>query len=468
MSRSISSHQRVLVKGGTVVRASGVQPADVLIREGRIAQVGPNLRAEGEPVIDASRMLVLPGVVDPHTHFELDTGTEKTLDDFASASVAAAAGGVTTFLDFAPQQHGQTFQAALEARLKRIEGCSVIDYGIHLNITDLMPGWEKDLDGLVEAGVTSAKVYTTYRNTVFYVDDWTWYRLMERAGKAGLLVQVHAENDAIVEGKTRELVAAGEVSFKYHGTARPAVAEAEAVARGLLFSRATDSPVYFVHLSTPLAVDLVREARPWVTAFAETCPHYLVLDDSVYAGKDAARYLMTPPLRDKESQAGLWDRLGAGAIQAIGSDHCGFGLEQRAGKDDFSQVSGGIPGVETTLLLLHTFGVRRGRIRLEDMARLLCANPAKIFGLWGRKGDLLPGFDGDLVIFDPRPERMLNQSELHSRAGFSPYEGLAVQGKVRTTICRGQTVYDEGDVVARAGYGRFVKCEPFDRASYLA
>jgi len=458
----------VLVKGGTVVRASGAQPADVLIKDGRVAQVGPNLRSHGEPVIDASGMLVLPGIVDPHTHFELDTGLEKTLDDFASASVAAAAGGVTTFLDFAPQQHGETFQAALEVRLDRIEGCSLIDYGIHLNITDLVPGWEAGLDKLVEAGVTSAKVYTTYRDTVFYVDDWTWYRLMERAGTAGLLVQVHAENDAIVEGKTRELVGTGKTSLAYHAVARPAVAEAEAVARGLVFSRATGSPVYFVHLSTPLAVDLVDEARPAVSALAETCPHYLVLDDSVYAGKDAARYLMTPPLRDKASQRGLWERLRAGAIQAIGSDHCGFGLQRRAEKDDFSQVSGGIPGVETTLLLLYTFGVRGDRIRLEDMVRLLCANPSKIFGLWGRKGDLAPGFDGDLVIFDPRPERVLSQSELHSRAGFSPYEGLTVQGRVRTTICRGQVVYDEGDVVARAGYGRFVKCLPFDRSVYLA
>jgi len=458
----------VLVKGGTVVRASGARLADVLVRDGQIVEVGPGVHADGETVIDATGMLVLPGVVDPHTHFELDTGSERTLDDFASASIAAAAGGVTTFLDFAPQQHGQTFSAALETRLAQIEGRSLIDYGIHLNITDLTTGWEQDLDRLVEAGVTSAKVYTTYRDTIFYVDDWTWYRLMQRSGKAGLLVQVHAENDAIVDGKTRELIAAGHTAFAYHAMARPAVAEAEAVARGLLFSRATDSPVYFVHLSTPLAVDLVSEARPRVTALAETCPHFLVLDDSVYQGPDAARYLMTPPLRDRDSQAGLWERLQSGLIHAIGSDHCGFGLASREGVDDFSKVSAGIPGVETTLLLLYTFGVRHQRIGLTDLVRLLCVNPAKIFGLWGHKGDLAPGFDGDLVIFDPQPECVLSATELHSRAGFSPYEGLTVNGKVRTTVCRGQVVYDEGKVVAPAGYGRFLKCQPFDRSIDLS
>jgi len=467
MSRSISSRQRVLVKGGTVVRASGAEKADVLIRNGKIIRVRPDLRAEDEPVIDATGMLVLPGVVDPHTHFELDTGTEKTVDDFASASESAAAGGVTTFLDFAPQQHGERFQAALERRLSRLQGRSLVDYGIHLNITDLLPGWERDLKDLVEAGVTSAKVYTTYRDTVFYVDDWTWFRLMERSGGAGLLVQVHAENDAIVEGKTRELIAGGKTSFAYHAVSRPEVAEAEAVARGVFFARATGSPLYFVHLSTRLAVDLVAEGRAVAPLLAETCPHFLTLDESLYAGKDAARYLMTPPLRDKQTQQGLWDRLGAGLIDAIGSDHCGFGLKQREGKDDFSKVSAGIPGVETSLLLLYTFGVQRKRIRLEDMVRLLCTNPAKIFGLGGVKGDIASGFDGDLAIFDPKPERVLSQSELHSRAGFSPYEGLTVTGRVRTTIRRGEVIYDAGKILGSAGHGEFLECEPFDRTINL-
>src|SRR5207249_7828429 len=367
----------MLIRGGRVVTARGEEDADVLVRNGTIVDVRAGLPAE-DPVIDAKGLLVLPGVVDPHTHLLLDTGTARTADDFTSGSASAAAGGVTTYLDFAPQLPGQTFPEALQARRALVDGRSHVDYGIHLNITHLPDGWEDDLDELVDAGVSSAKIYTTYRNTIFYADDWTWYQLMQRSGRAGLLVQVHAENDAIVEGRARQLLAAGSRSLAFHAQSRPAVAEAEAVSRGLLFSRATGSPVYFVHLSTPLAVDLISEARRGgVQAIAETCPHYLVLDDSRYAQPDAARYVMTPPLRNLESQVQLWDRLSRGAIQSIGSDHCGFSLSQRAGIDDFREISPGIPGVETSLLLMHSFGVVPQRISRSDLVRLLCTNPAR-------------------------------------------------------------------------------------------
>jgi dihydropyrimidinase len=452
----------MLIRGGTVVTADGERLADVLVRDGKIAEVRPDLPPEGD-VIDATGQLVLPGVVDPHTHLLLDTGTARTADDFESGSLSAAAGGVTTFLDFAPQQPGQRFAQALGSRLDLIEGRSYIDYAIHLNIAHLPPGWERDLAGLVDAGVTSAKIYTTYRGTIFYADDWTWYRLMERSRDAGFLVQVHAENDAIVEGMAQQLVDAGKRSLKYHAVARPGVAEAEAVGRGLFFSRETGSPVYFVHLSTPLAVDLISEARrTGVQALAETCPHYLVLDDSRYDQPDAARYVMTPPLRDRESQKQLWYRLSRGAIQSIGSDHCGFSLSQRAGVEDFREISPGIPGVETSLLLMHSFGVVAQRISRPDLVRLLCTNPAKIFGLWPQKGDLQPGSDADIVLFDPRPRRVLNAEELHSRAGFSPYEGLTVTGKVHTTISRGRVIYRDGAIIGDRGVGRFTKCRPFD------
>ena len=271
----------MLIRGGTVVTAEDERKADVLVRAGKVAEVREGID-DGEDVIDATGMLVLPGVVDPHTHLLLDTGTARTADDFESGSASAAAGGVTTYLDFAPQLPGQTFAEALRARLELIEGRSHVDYGLHLNITNLADGWERELEALVEAGVTSAKVYTTYRDTIFYADDWTWYRLMERSGQAGLLVQVHAENDAIVVGKTQELLRQGKAGLAYHGAARPAVAEVEAVSRGLLFGQLTRSPIYFVHLSSPRAVDLITEARDQgVAAITETCPHYLVLDDSV-------------------------------------------------------------------------------------------------------------------------------------------------------------------------------------------
>ncbi len=452
----------MLIRGGTVVTADGERPADVLVRDGKIAEVRPGIDRDDD-VIDADELLVLPGVVDPHTHLLLDTGTARTADDYTSGSASAAAGGVTTYLEFVPQLKGQRFLDSVAARRQLIDGRSYVDYGIHLSISQLVSGWERDLDELVASGVTSAKIYTTYRDTIFYADDWTWYRLMERSGRTGLLVQVHAENDAIVEGMARQLVDAGKRSLRYHAAARPAAAEAEAVARGLLFSRATGSSVYFVHLSTPLAVELVSEARQaGIHAIAETCPHYLVLDDSRYDGPDAARYVMTPPLRDAQSRTGLWQRLERGDIQTIGSDHCGFALADRAGIDDFTKVSPGIPGVETSLLLLYSFGVKPGELGLPEVVRLLSANPSKIFGLWPRKGNIAPGFDADIVIFDPRPERSLAASELHSRAGFSPYEGLRVTGRVTTTIVRGEVIYRDGEVVGRPGFGRFQKCEPFN------
>ncbi len=459
----------MLVRSGTVVSSSGEWTADVRIRDGRVTDVRRAIPPDGDDVIDATGMLVLPGVVDPHTHFALDTGTDRTVDDFLTGSQSAAAGGVTTYIDFATQRPGQDFLQALDERREQIDGRSCVDYAIHLNITNLSAGWERNLGQLVEAGVTSAKIYTTYRDTVFYTDDWTWYRLMERSGGAGLLVQVHAENDAILEGKKQELLRAGKTSFAYHAVARPAVAEAEAVARGLLFSRATRSPVYFVHLSNPLSVDLITEAREvGVWAIAETCPHFLVLDDSVYQGESPARYIMTPPLRDRQMQAALWERLKGRRIHTMGSDHCPFPLARRQGVDDFSKASPGIPGVETALVLMYSFGVRTGRIDLRDMGRVLCANPAKAFGLWPRKGDLAPGFDADLVIFDPRPQRVLSAAELHSLAGFSPYEGLPLTGKVTTTLSRGEVVYQDGQVTAKPGRGRFLKCAPFDRGINLS
>jgi len=452
----------MLIRGGTVVTADGERRADVLVRASKVAEVRESIPGV-EDVIDATGLLVLPGVVDPHTHLLLDTGTARTADDFESGSASAAAGGVTTYLDFAPQLPGQAFGEALRSRLELIEGRSYVDYGIHLNITSLADGWERELAALVEAGVTSAKVYTTYRDTIFYADDWTWYRLMERSGDTGLLVQVHAENDAIVVGKTQELLRQGKSGLAYHGASRPAFAEVEAVNRGLLFSRKTGSPVYFVHLSTPRSVDLITEARDQgVLAIAETCPHYLVLDDSVYARPDAARFVMTPPLRDRASQLHLWTRLTGEAIHSIGSDHCGFSLAEREGIDDFSRVSPGIPGVETSLVLMYSFGVVGHHMKLRQLVRLLSTNPAKIFGLWPRKGDIRPGSDADLVLFDPRPTRVLSAAELHSRAGFSPYEGLTVTGRVHSTICRGQVVYRNGANVGDRGFGRFLKCGPFD------
>ena len=454
----------MLIRGGTVVTEEGETAADVLIEGQRITAVGPGLAAGEADVLDATGLYVLPGVIDPHTHFSLDTGTGRTADDFTSGTASAAAGGVTTFINFATQHPGQDFRQALRAVRAQAEGSSHVDFGLHLNITRLDAGWERELDQVVDGGVSSAKVYTTYKDTVFYVDDWTIYRLMERSGDAGLLVQMHAENDDMLQGRRRELERAGQTSLAFHGQSRPAVAESEAVARGIFLSRATGSPIYFVHLSNPLSVDLVTEARgQGRPVVAETCPHFLCLDDSVYAGPDAARFLMTPPIRPLELQAGLWERIGAGAVHTVGSDHCGYSLAQRGDTSSFTQVSSpGIPGAETTLPLLYSFGVRRDRMSMADLVRLTAAAPARVFGLWPRKGAVAPGADADLVLFDPAARGPLQAEELHSAAGFSPFEGLELAGRVRTTISRGRVVYDRGRVVGSPDWGRYLERTPFD------
>jgi len=453
----------VLIRGGTVVTEGGELEADILVEAGRIAEVRPGIAGDG--AIDATGLYVLPGLVDPHTHFALDTGTGRTADDFTTGSASAAAGGVTTYINFAIQHQGQGFEQALAAVREEADGRTHVDYSLHLNITHLDPGWEAELERVVDRGVSSAKVYTTYKGTVFYVDDFTVHRLMERSGPAGLLVQMHAENDDLIEGRRRELAAAGLTSFAYHAAARPAVAESEAVSRGLFFSRVTGSPIYFVHLSNPLSVDLVSEARArGLAAVAETCPHFLCLDDSVYGGRDAIRYLMAPPIRDEEMQAGIWARVSRGEIQTVGSDHCGYSLDQRGSSVDFREVSPGIPGVETTLPLLYTFGVDANRITLGDLARLTSTAPARVFGLYPRKGRIAPGADADLVLFDPAARGPLTDSELHTAAGFSPFSGLELRGRVRTTISRGEVVYDRGRVLGLPSHGRFLDRLPFDAA----
>ena len=455
----------MLIRGGTVVDEDGERQVDVVVRDGRIALLAlPGETPDGDPdTIDATGLYVLPGLIDPHTHFSLDTGSGRTADDFTTGSGSAAAGGVTSYVNFAIQHPEQGFEAALDAVRREAEGASLVDWSMHLNITHLDDGWERALERVVDGGVSSAKVYTTYKDTVFYVDDYTIHRLMERSGGAGMLVQIHAENDDILAGTRRELVAHGLTSFAYHAAARPAVAEAEAVSRGLFFSRATGSPIYFVHLSSPLSVDLVSEARQRGTAaIAETCPHFLCLDDSVYAHKDAIRYLMTPPIRSEEMRKDLWQRVARGEIHSIGSDHCGYSLAQRGEGEDFTRVSPGIPGVETTLPLLYTYGVEAGLIGMADLVRLLATGPARIFGLYPRKGRLSAGADADVVLFDPRASGTLRDEDLHSAAGFSPYSGLELKGRVRTTICRGRVVYDQGKVSGEPGWGQFIERTPFD------
>jgi dihydropyrimidinase len=454
----------VLIRGGEVVEPAGRRRADVRVAGGRIVAIDPDLPGEpGEERIDADGLLVLPGILDCHTHFDLESAGMRTRDDFASGSAAAAAGGVTTYMNFAPQERGQPLMEALAAERRRADGHTLVDYGLHMSFGTPPAEWRGELREVVAAGVTSFKVYTTYRHTMYYTRDWDWLSLMREGAALGLLVMVHAENDDVLAGRTAELLAAGRRSFEHHAAARPAVAETEAVGRGLAFCAETGCPIYFVHLSAPASVDVVTRARELgLPAYAESCAHHLSLDDSAYAGAQARRFVMTPPLRPADMVDGLVARVAAGAVHTSGSDHCGYSLDQRGSDADFTAASPGIPGVETLWPVLYTALVAERGLELEQAAALVTGNAAAVFGLL-EKGRVAEGADADLVLFDPESRSVLDEGTLRSRAGYSPWHGAAIQGRVVRTIARGETVYRDGEVVERFDHGRFVACAPFDR-----
>jgi len=453
----------LLVRGGEVVQPHGVLHADIRIRDGRIAAVAPGLAPEPrERVLDADGLLVLPGIIDCHTHFALDTGKMATRDDFVSGSTSAAAGGVTTVMNFAPQRPGQSLLAAVAAERTKADGPSLVDYGLHLCVGTPGDEWESELDGVAAAGVTSLKVHTTYRDTMFYTRDWDWYRLAQACAQRDLLLMVHCENDDILTGATKALLSAGQRSFSAHAASRPSVAELEAVGRAITFCAETGSPTYLVHLTLPASVELAAGARErGLPVFAEACAHHLTLEDSLYESAAARRFVMTPPLRAESERVGLVREVLDGRVHALGSDHCGYSLEQRGPDSDFTAASPGIPGVETLLPVLYTELTEQG-LAVEAVVDLLTERPAAIFGLRD-KGQLRPGLDGDVVLFDPTARSVLDERSLHSQAGYSPWHGRELRGRVVTTICRGTVLYNDGRVLAAPGHGHFVACERFDR-----
>lgn len=453
--------RRIIITGGAITTPDGIAIGDLTIEGEKLLSVGGDADIrEGDEVIDAKGMFVLPGVIDAHTHIQLDTGNYKTPDDWERGTQTAAAGGVTTVIDFATQFPGQSFGEAVAQRQEEAESASV-DYALHCMVTDLPRGKEDRLAELIELGVPSFKVYTTYRPN-YYVDDATLLRIMRGTRTVGGLLMVHAENDSIVTEMTETLVAAGKTEWRYHGQARPALAEQEAIHRTLFLASKVDAPVYIVHCSTGTSVRLVREAaRRGQPAWCETCPQYLLLNDEAYQGPNPERYILQPPLRAPENNEMLWQYVTECAVSVIATDSCDFTLDQKLAQCDFTKTPGGLPGIETLLPLIYTYGVDAGRIALEDMVYMLCENPARLFGLYPRKGTLIPGRDADVVVYDPTPEGQIHAADLHYLAGYTPYEGMHVQGKVLMTISRGEIIYRDGEITGKPGRGRFVPGEPF-------
>ena len=451
----------LLIKHGTIVTATDLYKGDVLVEGEKITVIGTALTMPADRVIDATGKYLFPGGIDVHTHLDMPFGGSKSADDFETGTVAAAFGGTTTVVDFAIQYRGQTLHDAWETWAAKAEGKAVIDYGFHMIITELNDQVELEMDALVRQGLTSFKLFMAYPG-VFMLDDASIFKALLRTGKNGGTICMHAENGGVIDVLVQRALAEGKTAPKYHALTRPARAEAEATHRAIALSEIADVPIYIVHLSAAEALEMVTEARDrGLPTFAETCPQYLFLSYDNYEepGFDGAKYVMSPPLRAKEAQKQLWRGLAYNDLQVISTDHCPFCMKEQKelGVNDFSKIPNGAPGVETRMSLVYDGGVRQGRITLNRFVELTSTSPAKIFGLFPRKGTIAPGSDADIVIFDPEKKLTLAAKTLHMNVDYNPYEGREVTGVTDTVISRGKVVIDAGKFTGTPGAGSFLK-----------
>ena len=461
---------RVLIKGGRIVTAVDDYVADILVENGRVEAIARSLEVEDVELHDAGGLLVMPGGIDAHVHMETSMGDGvETCDTFESGTKSAAFGGTTTIIDFAQQFKGESPKAALDRRLASAEPQCSVDYGFHSILTDVNEAVLSELPDMINRdGVSSFKLYMAYPD-VLMVDDADIYRTMRRVGDHGGMVNLHAENGVIIQALIEEALAAGNTSPKHHQLTRPQLMEGEATHRVIRIAELAEVPVYIVHLSAKEALEAVVEARDrGIPAFAETCPHYLFLDDAEYdrPGFDSAKFVMTPPLRDRECQEALWRGLKFDDLQVVSTDHCPFCFNEKAhgilkskqmGKDDFSKIPNGAPGVEFRLPLLFDGGVRDGRIKLNRFVQLMSTAPAKMFGLFPRKGTIAVGSDADIVLFDPDAPHTLSSKTHHSNVDYSLFEGRKVVGQVEKVFLRGELIVDGDKWLGRAGMGDYQK-----------
>jgi dihydropyrimidinase len=452
---------KVVIRNGRIVTAVDDYSADILVENGTISMIARSIDVEADRVIDARGRLVIPGGIDPHTHMELPFGGTSASDDFETGTIAAAHGGTTTIIDFAVQSKGQSLNQALDNWFAKAEGKTAIDYGFHIICTDLPDTRLPEIRAMIDQGVTSFKLFMAYPG-VFLVDDATIFKAMGVAGENGGLICMHAENGVVIDAIVQRALAAGHTAPKYHALTRPTKAEAEGVHRAIALADMAQAPVYIVHLSSSDALDEVTRARDnGIRAFAETCPQYLFLDYSVYEqpGFEGAKYVMTPPIREQWNQEKLWRGLQFNDLQVVSTDHCPFCFKEQKelGRDDFSKIPNGGPGVEHRMSLIYNGGVAQGRIPVNRFVELTSTAAAKIFGLFPRKGTIAVGSDADIVIFDPDEEMTISAKTHHMRVDYSCYEGMKVRGVTKTVLSRGEVVIDEGRYVGRKGRGEFLK-----------
>src|ERR1700689_5415107 len=453
-----------LIRNGTVVTATETKAADVLIEGERILEVRAGIaETSAGKVIDATGMYVIPGGVDAHTHLDMPFGGTTSADDFETGTRAAAFGGTTSIVDFAIQARGTRMRDALDTWWKKAEGRATIDYGLHMIVTDLGTSGLEDMDDMVREGVASFKLFMAYPG-VLMGDDATIFKALQQTSKNGALICMHAENGSVIDVIVQQALAEGKTAPVYHALTRPTKAEAEAVHRAIAMAEMAGVPVYIVHLSSEDALNQVREARDrGLPAFAETCPQCLLLsiDDMKLPGFEGAKYVFTPPLREKQNLPKLWDGLKTDNLQVVSTDHCPFCFEdQKAlGKDDFTKIPNGGPGIENRLHLLHHHGVNAGQITLNRFVEIVSTAPARIFGMYPKKGVIAPGSDADIVVWDPKAEHLISAKTHHMRVDYSMFEGFKVVGNVRQVFSRGQLIVENDQFIGRIGRGHYLRRE---------
>ncbi len=454
-----------LIKNGRIITAEQDYTADVYIEKESIITIGSNLKIAADDIIDAKGKYVIPGGIDVHTHLDMPFGGTTSCDDFETGTRAAAFGGTTCIVDFATQSKGSRMRNALDTWWKKAEGKATIDYGLHMIITDLPEAHLEDMSDMVREGVTSFKLFMAYPN-VLMADDATIFRAMRHTAKTGALVCMHAENGGVIDVIVRQALAEGKTAPIYHALTRPTTAEAEAVNRSIALAEMAGAPVYIVHLSSNDALEKVAEARDkGLPVYAETCPQYLFLslDDMNKPGFEDAKVVFTPPLREKWNHDKLWAGLKKNTLQVVSTDHCPFCFKEQKelGKHDFTKIPNGGPGIEHRLQLLFDGGVRQGRISLNRWVELTSTTPAKMFGLYPKKGTIAIGSDADIVIWDPEKDYTISVKTHHMAVDYSMFEGRKVKGNIDTVFSRGEKIIQNDKFFGKAGRGNFVKRDTY-------
>jgi dihydropyrimidinase len=453
-----------LIQNGAVVNADSTVKADLLIDGATIKEIRAGIPSSAaDKIVDATGLLLLPGGIDAHTHLDMPFGGTNSADDFLTGTRAAAIGGTTTIVDFAIQARGTKMRTALDTWWKKAEGKACIDYGLHMIVTDLPDAGLEDMDEMVREGVASFKLFMAYPG-VLMVDDATIFKALRQTAKNGALICMHAENGSVIDVIVRQALAEGKTAPIYHALTRPTRAEAEAVHRAIAMAEMAGVPVYIVHLSSEDALNQVREARDrGLPAFAETCPQYLLLslDNIENAGWEGAKFVFTPPLRERSNQPKLWEGLRTDNLQVVSTDHCPFCFaDQKAlGKDDFTKIPNGGPGIENRLQLIHHHGVGAGHLTINRFVELVSTAPARIFGMYPKKGVLAPGSDADIVLWDASADHTISAKTHHMRVDYSMFEGFKVRGNARDVYSRGEQIVSKGEFIGKPGRGEYLRRE---------